>query len=133
MPTDNKQLVTDLFARIKDGNLDAFTALFADDATWLMPGKPERFASAGSYDKHRFRRVLERMHERTGSPLNIWIKSMIAEGDRVAVECESQADLKNGRKYRQLYHMAIECRDGKVANVREYLDTQHSYDVWYAE
>lgn len=133
MPIDNKQLVTDMITRLREGNLDAFTALFADDATWLMPGKPERFPSAGSYDKHRFRRMLERMRERTETPLNIWIKSMIVEGDRVAIECESQVDLKNGRKYRQLYYMAVECRDGKVASVREYFDTQHAHDVWFVE
>jgi hypothetical protein len=36
-------------------------------------------------------------------------------------------DLKNGRKYRQNYHFAIEC-----LRVREHLDTQHSHDIWFA-
>ena len=33
---------------------------------------------------------------------------------------------------RQQYHMLMEFRDEKIASVREYLDTQHAYDVWVA-
>jgi uncharacterized protein len=60
------------------------------------------------------------------------VTSVIAEGDRLAVEVQSQGDLKNGRRYRQQYHFAIELRDGRICAVREYLDTQHAYDVWLA-
>jgi uncharacterized protein len=55
---------------------------------------------------------------------------MIAEEDQVAVEVESSGDLCNGRKYRQQYDFAITLHDGKIALVHEYLDTQHSFDVW---
>ena len=54
----------------------------------------------------------------------------IAEGDDVAVEVESSGELKNGRSYRQQYHFLITVRDGKIASVREYLDTHHAWDVW---
>jgi hypothetical protein len=64
--------------------------------------------------------------------LQMTLKSAIAEGDRVAAEVESQGDLRNGRRYRQQYHFAIEFRDGQICAVREYLDTQHAYDVWLA-
>jgi ketosteroid isomerase-like protein len=106
--------------------------LFADDATWLIPGKPERFPSAGTLNKEKFGRLLERMRERAETELLISITRIVADGDQLAVEAESSMDLKNGRKYRQNYHFAIECRDGKLLHVREYLDTQHSHDVWFA-
>jgi ketosteroid isomerase-like protein len=48
----------------------------------------------------------------------------------VAVEVEPSGDLKNGRKYRQQYHFALDFREGKIAAVREYLDTHHAFDVW---
>ena len=48
---------------------------------------------------------------------------------RVAVEAKSSADLKNGRKYRNEYHFLLECRDGKIASVKEYLDTQHAKEI----
>jgi ketosteroid isomerase-like protein len=59
--------------------------------------------------------------------------SSLAEGDRVALEVTSSGDLKNGRLYRQEYHFLLEFRGGKICAVREYLDTQHAYDVWIAE
>ena len=57
-------------------------------------------------------------------------KSSIGESNFVALEVESSGDLKNGRFYRQEYHMLMQFRDGKIATVREYLDTQHASDVW---
>ena len=57
------------------------------------------------------------------------VVSCIAEADRVAVEVESAGDLKNGRRYRQQYHMLLTFKDGKISSVREYLDTQHANDV----
>jgi ketosteroid isomerase-like protein len=55
-----------------------------------------------------------------------------SEGSSVALEVESRGDLVNGRLYRQQYHMLMEFRDGRIAAVREYLDTQHAHDVWIA-
>jgi ketosteroid isomerase-like protein len=60
------------------------------------------------------------------------VKSSIGEGNAVALEVESSGDLKNGRLYRQEYHILMEFRDGKIAAVREYLDTQHGHDIWVA-
>ena len=48
----------------------------------------------------------------------------------MAGKVESSGDLWNGRQYRQDYHFRIRFRDGKIASVHEYLDTQHTFDVW---
>jgi len=64
--------------------------------------------------------------------LKMTVQSSIGEGNFVALEVESSGDLQNGRLYRQQYHMLMEFRDGKIASVREYLDTQHAHDVWVA-
>ncbi len=65
--------------------------------------------------------------------LKMRVTSMIAEGDKVAVEALSEGGLRNGRGYRQEYHFVLEFRDGKISVVREYLDTQHAHDVWIAK
>ncbi len=62
--------------------------------------------------------------------LKMTVTGSVAEGDHVAVEVESSGDLRNGRHYRQQYHFLISFRDGKIASVREYLDTHHAFDVW---
>jgi ketosteroid isomerase-like protein len=58
------------------------------------------------------------------------VLGLIAEGNDVAIEVQTQGDLRNGRKYRQQYHFLITFRKGRIASVREYLDTHHAFDVW---
>ena len=91
---------------------------------------PELSPAAGDYGKERLGRLFNRMLSQLESGLQMTVLGSVAEGDTVAVEVESSGDLKNGRRYRQQYHFAIGFRDGKIARVREYLDTQHAFEVW---
>ena len=59
------------------------------------------------------------------------MKGAIAEGDKVAIELVGRGELKNGRVYNNEYHLLMTIRDGKVARVREYLDTQHVFATWF--
>ena len=126
----NKQVATELFARLSASNIPGALALMTDDATWWISGKPELSPAAGIYDKERLGRLFRRMLAQLASGLTMTVVGSIAEGDRVAVEAESSGDLGNGRRYRQHYHFVIALHDGKIASVREYLDTQHAFDVW---
>jgi len=129
---DNKSIVRNLFDRFSRRDWDGALSLLSDDVSWRLPGKPERFPSAGIYDKPRLKRLFQRMDERLETCLVMRVVDVIADGDRLAVEVESSGDLKNGRAYRQQYHFKICLRDGKITTVREYLDTQHSVDIWFA-
>lgn len=126
----NKQVATELFARLSASDIPGALALMTDDATWWISGKPELSPAAGIYDKERLGRLFRRMLAQLASGLTMTVVGSIAEGDRVAVEAESSGDLGNGRRYRQQYHFVIALHDGKIASVREYLDTQHAFDVW---
>jgi uncharacterized protein len=84
------------------------------------------------YTKERIARLFNAMIGALMSGLEMTVVSSIAEGDHMALEVVSSGDLKNGRQYRQEYHMLMTFRDGKIASVREYLDTQHANDVWAA-
>jgi ketosteroid isomerase-like protein len=130
---DNKALVHQLFDRFSQRDWDGAVALLSDDVSWQLPGKPERSPAAGIYDKARLRRLFQGMDERLETPLQMRVLGAISEGDQVAAEVESSGDLKNGRQYRQQYHFLMSVRAGKICNVREYLDTHHSFDVWFAQ
>jgi ketosteroid isomerase-like protein len=93
-------------------------------------GKPELLPTAGTYQKEALRKLFDRMLAQLESGLKMDVVATISEGDRVAAEVTSSGDLRNGRKYRQEYHFVIAFRAGKIASVREYLDTQHVHDVW---
>jgi len=59
------------------------------------------------------------------------VTSTLTEGDRVSAEVVSHGVLANGRVYDNEYHMLITLRDGRIAAVKEYYDTQHVWDTWY--
>src|SRR3954462_13440852 len=129
--SSNKQIAVELFERFTRSDIPGVLDLMTDDATWLIPGKPELSPSAGLYDKRKIGKLFNIMLSRLKSGLKMTVKSAIAEGDKVAIEVESEGDLTNGNLYRQHYHFLIEFRDGKIRAVREYLDTQHAHAVWY--
>ncbi len=126
----NKVRAAELFARFTASDIDGVLALMTDDVTWRIPGKPELTPAAGVYDKERLRRLFKRMLAQLNDGLRMTVLGSLAEDDRLAVEVESSGDLRNGRQYRQQYLFLITFRDGKIASVREYLDTHHAFDVW---
>jgi uncharacterized protein len=126
----SSELTRELFRKFSANDLDGVMAMLADDVTWRIPGKPELFPGAGLYNKKRIEKLFRHMDSRLVNGLQFTVLSTIAEGDRVAVEVDGVGDLKDGRAYRQQYHLAITFRDGLIASVHEYLDTHHAWDVW---
>ena len=126
----NKEIAAELFERFTRSDIPGVLSLMTDDAIWRIPGKPELSPAAGEYGKERIGRLFNRMLSQLEAGLKMTVLGSIAEGDSVAVEVESSGDLKNGRRYRQQYHFLLGFRDGKISAVREYLDTQHAFDVW---
>ena len=126
----NKAIAFLFFKYFTENDINGALNTMTDDATWWIPGKKERSPSAGLYPKDKIGRLFIRMVNALESGLKMTVVSCIAEGDRVALEVVSAGDLKNGRQYRQEYHMLMQFRDGKISSVREYLDTQHANDVW---
>jgi ketosteroid isomerase-like protein len=128
---DNKRVAKDFFARIDRNDVPGALALLADDATYWIAGDKAVIPSAGEHDKAAMSKLFHLMGKGLENGLRMKVLGMTAEGDRVAVEAESLGPLKNGRTYRQKYHILMVVRDGKIAAVREYLDTQHVHDVWF--
>lgn len=129
---ENKAIAFKFFERFTASDIEGALDTMTDDATWWIPGKKERSPSAGLYPKDKIGRLFHRMVNALKGGLKMTVVSCIAEGDHVALEVVSAGDLKNGRQYRQEYHMLMKFREGKIVSVREYLDTQHANDVWAA-
>ena len=130
---ENKRIVKLWFERFSARDIEGALSLMTDDATWKNGGKPELLPTARVYDKAGLTRLFERMFERLETGLQMTVLETIGEGDRIAAEVESSGDLRNGRQYRQQYHFVFHLRAGKISAVREYLDTQHVYDIWFRE
>jgi hypothetical protein len=128
----NRQVALEFYRRFDAGDIPGVLALMAEDATFWIAGKPGSSPTAGRlHSKEQIGDLFRRMTAALTGPLRMEVKSTVAEGDRVALEVESRAELANGRIYNQDYHALMTIRDGKIAAVREYLDTEHVQAVWY--
>lgn len=122
----NKQTVKHFLEVFSSGDVAATMALMADTGTWWVAGT---MPISGTYDKAAFTKLLSGVGESCKGPIKITPKAFTAEGERVAVEAESLAHTNNGRTYNNLYHFLFVVRDGKIASVKEYLDTMHTNAV----
>lgn len=123
----NKQTVKHFMDVFSSGDVAATLALMADSAIWWVAGT---MPISGTYDKAAFGKLLAGVAATCkGGAIRLVPKAFTAEGERVAVETESFASLNNGRSYNNHYHFLFTVRDGKIAGVKEYLDTMHTNAV----
>jgi hypothetical protein len=54
---------------------------------------------------------------------------VVAEGNRVCFEAESDAPLVGGGRYTNTYVIALELRDDKIVTMKEFSDTLHVYEA----
>jgi ketosteroid isomerase-like protein len=109
-------------------NADRVAATLTDDMEYTIGGKHARFA--GVRTKQMWCSYMRTPTPFTKDGLKLIVHSIIAEGDRVAVECESYGVLSgSGKVYNNTYTFQFIIRDGKIARIREYMDTEHVNDV----
>ncbi|SFN51189.1 hypothetical protein SAMN05216207_1015137 [Pseudonocardia ammonioxydans] len=125
----NKQTVTEFMEVFSGGDVDAILDRMTDDATWWVAGNIPGIS--GTKDKAGFKDMVSGIAGSTTSgAIRLTPLAFTAEGERVAVETESYTELKNGRIYNNIYHFLFTVRDGKIAGVKEYLDTEHTTAVF---
>lgn len=127
----NKDIVARFFATFSSGNVPALLDAMADGGSWEVMGTLE--GMSGRYDKATFGPLVAGAAAlyKSGA-LQIRPLSMIAEGDKVAVEARGFAELADGRVYQPDYHFVVTVRDGKVFEVREYMDTLHAKHTFFS-
>jgi ketosteroid isomerase-like protein len=124
----NKHVVTQFLKAFETGDIDAVLALLTDDATWWVSGD---LPMSGIFPKTAVKKMMSGIAQNTTGPITFTPISVIAEGNRVAVEAESSADLANGRHYTNKYHFAFEFDGELVSAVREYMDTLRVHQLMF--
>ena len=98
-------------------------ALSADDIEWIIPG--EDWPLAGT---HRGHAGLENLLQKVNDTVETSFPEppeFIAQGDRVLVVGFATGRIKATNKpFEDHWVFAITVRDGKLTNIREYVDTQ---------
>ena len=120
---DNKQTVREYLAHFKNAAVTDLLDAMSEDATWWILGKPHLFPGAGNKSKADMERIWGSLFGRMKDGLEMTVIGMVAEGDKVAAEIRSHAELTDGRLYENQYHMLFTLRQGKIVEVKEYADT----------
>lgn len=95
----------------------------SEDATWWIVGNPDLFSAAGTKSKADMEGIWGDLFSHMKDGLQMTVIGMVADGDKVAAEIRSHADLTDGRVYQNQYHMLFTFRQGKIVEVKEYADT----------
>ena len=114
------------------GDVEQAMAMLSPDATWWVLGDPGTLKVSGHRDRARIARFLENVRRSFPDGLEANIEGLTAEGERVAVEANSTARMSDGKPYNNRYHFLVKVRDGRVIEMREYLDTQYAYEMQLA-
>lgn len=124
-----KTVVRDFLATFSSGDIDAIMKRLTDDATWWVSGRIA--GMSGVRSKASLEALLRQVAPLyVEGALRITPVSMISEGNRVAVEAESHAELVDGRIYANQYHFLFEVAGNRIRQVREYSDTQHMFETF---
>ena len=128
----NKAIVQQFLAKFGSGDADGLIDSLTDDATWWIGGKPDQLPQAGMKTKEGISAVLRGIGAKIPGGIDMRIRGMIGEVDKVAAEVEAHGEITNGRIYNNEYHFLFTIRDGRIAAVKEYNDTLHLKTIFAA-
>lgn len=129
LETRNRQTIEQFMQVFSEGDVDAILDYMSDSATWWVGGTIDGIS--GTKDKKAFGQMLSELSGlATTGAIRLTPLEWTVQGDRVAVETESYCELHNGRVYNNLYHFLFVLDDGKITQVKEFLDTEHTRSVF---
>jgi uncharacterized protein len=118
---ENVQIAKDAFGAVGRGDMQGLLALSAEGIEWIIPGE---WPLAGTHRGHAgvadlFQKASEMVEITFSEP-----REFVAQGDRVLVVGFSRGKVKaTNRTFEDHWVFAFTVRNGKVTNIREYIDT----------
>ena len=119
----NKQVVRGLYAAISAGDAEGFMNHMADDVEWYFIGS-RRFAGTLKGKDDIRKKLLEPLGNELTGLIQLEIKQLIAEGDKVVAEMQGTSKSTAGKDYNNTYCIILTVKDGKIREMREYLDME---------
>lgn len=122
----NKQVARAFFDALSRSDVPAIVDAYAEDGFVQTMGNT---LISGKYHKPQIKAAAAGVLDAFPKGISFTIKTLTAEGDRVAIEAESSAIHASGKPYSNQYHFLMRVRDGKVVEFKEYMDTEMVTDV----
>jgi ketosteroid isomerase-like protein len=99
------------------------------DSTWWVPGD---WSLGGEFTRAQIEtRLMGDILSTFVEPLDVSIKGVTAEGDRVAVEAEINGFKTSGEPYRNFYHFLFVLCNEQIVQTKAYVDTLTSYKALF--
>jgi len=120
---ESVQTVKNFLAALGDRNKQGLLALAAEDIEWIIPG--QGWPLAGTHRGHAgladvFQKASEEIEMTYSEP-----PEFVTQGDRVLVIGVATGKIKATNKtFEDHWVFAVTVRNGKLTNIREYIDTQ---------
>jgi uncharacterized protein len=117
---ENKKLMQDIFAGLTVGDRSLFWRSVTDRYRIVVMGHS---SWSQTVEGDALLKYLEYVRARFNAPGKTVPERFIADGDIVAVEARGDNYSASGERYDNQYCLIFRFEDGKIAEMREYMDT----------
>jgi ketosteroid isomerase-like protein len=129
---DARSVLQSYLDALLEGNLDKIADSFADDATWSLHGDlPLSGVRRGRQEIVDFLTSGSSLY--APGTQQFTFRDIVAEGDTAVLEWGVTGTAStSGKSYDNEYCGVFVIRDGRIAEVREYLDSLHARETLFA-
>jgi uncharacterized protein len=118
---ENRKLMQEIFAGLERGDVSLMREHIADDFRIVVMGKSSWSGTIEGKDKVRqYREYVRSCFKEAGKTVP---ERFIADGDIVAVEARGDNYAASGERYDNQYCLIFRFAEGKIVEMREYMDT----------
>jgi hypothetical protein len=125
----NKKITKEFFEALSNGS-DEYLDFYTDESIIWTAGNN---AIGGTRTKEEVVSFAQNILAAFPTGIKFNITGITAEGDRVAVEIDGEAVHASGETYNNQYHFLLIIKDGKILELKEYMDTQLAAKILLGE
>jgi ketosteroid isomerase-like protein len=127
--TDNKKMMQFIFQELSTGNDEPFLDAMADDMQWTWMGSGQ-WSRTFKGKQAVLDELWSAVRTTLKPPYKVIAHRFIADEDYVAVEASGQNTTPEGKVYNNKYCWVCRISEGKLHELREYMDTQLVTDTF---
>ena len=122
----NKGIARQFIENLTNNNVPAIIESYDDDVRLYTMGNT---LISGVVNKTQAKEFAGQVLNAFPQGIKFVIHNLTAEEDRVAIEAESFANHVSGKYYNNKYHFFMRLKNGKIIELKEYMDTEMVTEV----
>ena len=126
---NNKEIAIKIFEALSSGS-EAYLDFYNDDSVIWTAGDND---IGGTRTKKEIIDFAQGILAAFPSGITFNITGITAENERVAVEVSGDANHASGQPYNNQYHFLLTIKNGKILELKEYMDTQLAAKILLGE